>query len=558
MNQLHDYETFEDLGKNSPGPAGFKKIRVHFVFDVKHDGRHKARLVFGGHLTDDPVDSVYSGVVSLRSLRLVIFLAELNNLTLWGADVGNAYLEAYTKEKVYIVAGKGFGKLEGHTLKISKALYGLKSSGLRWHEKFADTLRHMGFEISKADPDVWMRRNDDVWEYIAVYVDDLAIAAKDPKKICDTLITKYKYKLKGVGPLSYHLGCDFFRDNDNVLCFGPKRYTKKMLQAYETIHNEKPKKYSSPIEKNDHPELDESELLSIDGQKQYQSMIGALQWVVSLGRFDIATAVMTMSRFRAEPRIGHMTRVKQIYGYLRVHNLGAIRVRTGIPDYSDLREQDFDWLNTTYGNVEELVPKDIPTPLGKEVILTTYVDANLYHDLITGRSVTGILHLINQTPIDWFTKRQATVETATYGSEFVAARIATDQIVDLRLTLRYLGVPLKTSSYLFGDNESVITSSTIPHSSLSKRHNALAYHRVREAIAAKIIKFYHINGKDNPADVLSKHCGHPQMWPHVQPLLFYSGETSDIPDIKSNGSKKPSKSAEEKEKKSNKSENQVT
>ena len=139
-----------------------------------------------------------------------------------------------------------------------------------------------------------------------------------------------------------------------------------MLDAYESTQNEKPKKASSPIEKNDHPELDESELLNIDGQKQYQSMIGALQWVVSLGRFDIATAVMTMSRFRAEPRIGHMTRVKRIYGYLRVHNLGAIRVRTGIPDYSDLREQDFDWLNTTYGNVEELVPKDIPTPLGKK------------------------------------------------------------------------------------------------------------------------------------------------------------------------------------------------
>ena len=72
-----------------------------------------------------------------------------------------------------------------------------------------------------------------------------------------------------------------------------------MLDAYESMHNEKPKKYSSPIEKNDHPELDESDILNLDGQKQYQSMVGALQWVVSLGRFDIATAVMTMSRFRA-------------------------------------------------------------------------------------------------------------------------------------------------------------------------------------------------------------------------------------------------------------------
>ena len=111
----------------------------------------------------------------MRSLRLVIFLAELNGLEVWGADIGNAYLEARTKEKVYIIAGKGFGEFEEHTLVIDKALY-----GLRWHEKFSDTLRDMRFHISKGDPDIWMRKNGDIWEYIAVYVDDLAIAAKDP------------------------------------------------------------------------------------------------------------------------------------------------------------------------------------------------------------------------------------------------------------------------------------------------------------------------------------------------------------------------------------------
>ena len=525
MAQLNEYETFKDLGKGSPGPVGYQKIRVHFVYAVKHDGRHKARLVAGGHLTETPIDSVYSGVVSLRSLRIVIFLAELNGLELWGADVGNAYLEAHTKEKVYIVAGKGFGALEGHTLVISKALYGLRSSGLRWHERFSDTLRDMGFEISKADPDVWMRKNGNVWEYIAVYVDDLAIAAKDPKSICDRLMKDYGYKLKGVGPLTFHLGCDFFRDKDGVLCFGPKKYIQKMMEAYEVMYGEKPKESGSPLEKNDHPELDESQVLESDGQKRYQSMIGALQWVISLGRFDVATPVMTMSRFRAEPRHGHKERLKRIYGYLRKFKDGAIRVRTGKPDYSDLEDVEYDWMYTTYGNVTEAVPLDLPEALGKSVVLTTYVDANLYHDLITGRAVTGILHLINSTPIDWYTKRQATVETATYGSEFVAARIATDQIIDLRLTLRYLGVPVETSTYLFGDNKSVVTSSTIPHSLLSKRHNALAYHRVREAIAAKILKFFHIEGTTNCADILSKHCGHAQLWPMVRPLLFWSGDT---------------------------------
>ena len=104
------------------------------------------------------------------------------------------------------------------------------------------------------------------------------------------------------------------------------------------------------------------------------------------------------------------------------------------------------------------------------------MDANLNHCLATGRSVTGCLHFVNHTPIDSYSKRQATVETATYGSEFVASKTATEQIIDLRHTLSYLGVPIKTKSYLFGDNRSVVTSSTLPHSTLGKRHNILAFH----------------------------------------------------------------------------------
>ena len=194
----------------------------------------------------------------------------------------------------------------------------------------------------------------------------------------------------------------------------------------------------------------------------------------------------------------------------------------------ELKEQNYDWMHTTYENAQEIIPTNLPKAAGKSVALTTYVDANLYHDFVTGRSVTGIIHIVNQTPIEWYSKRQATVETATYGSEFVAARIATDQIIDLRMTLRYLGVPVEHSTYMFGDNESVVKSSTIPHSSLSKRHNALAYHRVREAIAAGIVKFYHIKGEENPADIVSKHWGRAQVWHLIKPLLFFSGETTDL------------------------------
>ena len=128
------------------------------MYNVKHNGRQKAPLVAGGHLTDVPAESVYSGVVLLCSLRICIFLAELNGLRVHAANIGKAYLEAKNKEKVYIIGGPDFGELEGHTLVIHKALYSLRSSGLRWHEKFANTLCDMGFTPSKADPDAQERQ----------------------------------------------------------------------------------------------------------------------------------------------------------------------------------------------------------------------------------------------------------------------------------------------------------------------------------------------------------------------------------------------------------------
>jgi hypothetical protein len=168
----------------------------------------------------------------------------------------------------------------------------------------------------------------------------------------------------------------------------------------------------------------------------------------------------------------------------------------------------------------------MPEPLGKPVVLTTYVDANLYHDMITGRAITGIVHFINKTPFEWYCKKQATAESATFSSKFVATRTSVEQIIDNRISLCYLGVPIKGKTYMFGDNKSVVTNSTVPHSELKKRHVALAYHKTREAIAAGTIAFQQISGALNPADILSKHWGFAEAWPRLRPIMFWMGDTN--------------------------------
>ena len=385
-------------------------------------------------------------------------------IEVWGADTGNAYLEAKTKEKLYVVAGPEAEELEGHILDIYKVLYGLKSSGLRWAQRIHDVMLDMGFSPCKADPCVLLRKAkcSTKYEYVAIYVDDLLIASTCTSEFLDTLKKKHNLKITGDGPLKYHLGCDYHLSPDGTLVALPKKYITKILDSFHQMFpGETLPQVKSPLDKNDHPELDNLELAYEDLITKFMCMIGQLQCAVTLGRYDILADVMSMSCFRLAPKVGHIERMKRIDRYLSRTKQYALMFRTQEPNHMHLPELEYDWTRI-YGNVIEEIPMDASEPLGKSRTTATFLDANLLHDLITARSVTAVLHFFNLTPGDWYSKRQATVENATYGSEFVAAKTATEQIVELRQTLRYLGVPIKSKAYMFGDNKFVVTSSMVP------------------------------------------------------------------------------------------------
>ena len=215
-----------------------------------------------------------------------------------------------------------------------------------------------------------LSKDDTHYEYIAVYVDDLAICMQDPQAFCDTLKEKFKLKLKGVDPISYHLGLDkpemkmepLLQIQGNMLAksLSPmkrcleknqrrlRKYVGKILESYEKMFAEKPKKTRTQLVAGDHPENDLSDFCDQDQIKEYQMIVEQLIWLSGLGRFDIAVHVMTMSRLRQQPRVGHLERLKRIIGYLADFPQGSLRFRTHEPDYSNLPHKEYGWQRTVY------------------------------------------------------------------------------------------------------------------------------------------------------------------------------------------------------------------
>jgi hypothetical protein len=160
-------------------------------------------------------------------------------------------------------------------------------------------------------------------------------------------------------------------------------------------------------------------------------------------------------------------------------------------------------------------------PKGLSVRQTITVDANFAHCQVTGRSAMGAIFEVQGTIVGHFSRRQSTVETATYASEFVAARAALDEGIAIQYELRMLGAPVDGLMWMFRDNKSMIDSASEPAGRLHKRHLILSWHRLREKAAMGIVLYVHIKSQENVADCLTKHLSHGPLWALIKDKLFY-------------------------------------
>ena len=493
---------------------GFQEIKCHVIFDVKMDFTRKARFVAGGHLTEAPGSITYSSVVSRDSIRLAFLIAGLNDLDVLAGDVTNAYLNAPCREKIWFEGQLETGEDRGKVLIITRALYGLKSSGAAWRADLAATLRDLHFSSTQADPDVWIRSAETHYEMILVYVDDILIFSKDPRTIMNQLGEFYELKPESVKEPDLYLGANIekiqVKDGRTVYGMSSRTYVKNSVKVVEALLREddpdaKLKSTAkNPFPSGYKPELDVTLELNDQMTSRYLQLMGILRWAIELGRIDIFVEVSQLSQYQALPRQGHLEAAYHIFAYLKHHETSRIAFDPKTPIVNDRAfNTDADWTDF-YGDVREELPPKMPKPLGKPVCISCFVDANHAGNVITRRSHTGVLIYVQNAPIIWFSKRQNTVESSSFGSEFVALRIAKEMLVALRYKLRMFGVPIEGPCNVFCDNNGVVKNTSIPESTLMKKHNAINYHAIREAVAAKIIRVGKEDGLTNLADLFTK------------------------------------------------------
>jgi hypothetical protein len=507
VQALTDLDCFEFKERDFKLDQSYQRTTLHIVFDVKQDLRRKARLVAGGHLIETLGHQVYSSTVKGISVRLLHVIAHKAGLKQLVGDVGNAYVNADTNEKVWARAGKEFGELEGSVIIIKKALYGLATSGERWHKHFADSLLGLGFTPTRYDRDVWLRKYKDgkSYEYICIHVDDFCITSKDPEKVMASI--KEIYNIKSSGDLEYFLGNDYKIDKKGRLNIGCRTFINEAINRVEKMCDILPK-FKTPMAAGDHPEEDSSDLLHDDDHKKYHSLIGLLTWSVVIGRFDVAFATASLSRFSSCPRKGHLNRVLRVFGYLKGRpNLrlicdsrdpifqdegGALEF-----DYTELLKDQYPW-------AKEEVDENVPEALIDEISLTCFVDSDHFHDTVTRRSITGLVLFLGRTPVLFQSKRQGAIETSTYSSEFCAMKTAVEEVHALRYMMRCLGVKVEHATPILGDNKAVIQNATLPESLLKKKHVAIAYHKTRESAASGATHPLKTKGDWNFADIFTK------------------------------------------------------
>lgn len=455
-------------------PIGVKPIGLKWVFKLKRnsDGsinKYKARLVAKGYVQQYGVDyeEVFAPVARIETIRLLISLAASHGWEIHHLDVKTAFLHGDLKETVYVTQPEGFEVRgsEGKVYKLNKVLYGLKQAPRAWNDKLNNILMELSFTRCLKEPSVYHKRVSGELLIIAVYVDDLFVTGTNMGVIREFKTEMAtKFEMSDLGKLSYYLGIEVVQHN-GCITLNQSRYAQKILEETGMSNSNAvqiPMDAGLKMAKSEHEREIEA--------TSYRKTVGCFRYLLHT-RPDLSYCVGVLSRYMQSLRESHGVALKQCLRYLKG--------------------------STTYGLTFERSTLNARELVG-------YSDSSYNVDPDDGRSTTGHIFYLGNSPVTWCSQKQDTVALSSCEAEFMAGTEAARQAIWLQdLLSEVMGIP-REKVVIRIDNQSSIALTRNPVFHGRSKHIHTRYHFIRECVERGLIKVEHVPGNEQKADILTK------------------------------------------------------
>ena len=439
--------------------------------------QYKARYVARGfsQLPDIDYQETFAPTARMTSIRTLIQIAVQNDMIIHQMDVRTAYLNAPIDRDIFVEQPLGY-EVKGENddilvFKLQKSLYGLKQSGRNWNDTLNTHLCDLGFNKSKNDPCIYMKKSvfHDSFVYILTNVDDILVLACNESELMQTKTSlKDKFKMKDLGQINYYLGIEFYVEHDSIsMC--QSKYVMSILHTFG-MTDCKPRHTPCEMNINKLP----NDVLDDNEHKIYRQIVGALIYLMTCTRPDIAFVVTNLSQFMSKPTSGHMIMAKHVLRFLKgtiYHKLIFIKSENSL---SIDGWCDADWASS--------------------------------HDR---KSISGYcFYLFNKSPlISWKSRKQPTVALSTCEAEYMALVSAIQEGIYL---ISLINEIQQTNLQFFSlrcDNTSAIALGNNPVQHQRTKHIDIKYHFIRQHIQKGSVDLSYVQSECNLADVFTKPVG---------------------------------------------------
>ena len=450
-------------------PLDKRVLSNKWIFKVKRDSlgsinRFKARLVVRGCLQRKGRDfsETFAPVVRFETIRTILSIAVGKSWNLKQFDVKTAFLYGEIDTEVYVQQPEGFQDGTNRVCKLIKSLYGLKQAPRCWNYRFVSFIKTLKFVVSYSDTSLFIYSENEVIVLLALYVDDGLIVSNSKEKLDEVLMSLKREFQIVISDLNYYLGIQIDILNDNSIFIHQTTYIRHVLEKFGMSEC---KTVKTPIETisnlKNYDSVEKSNL-------NYREVVGSLMYLAQVTRPDICFPVSFVSRYLDNPTAVHFTMVKRILRYLK-----------GTAD-----------MGLLYGD-------------GGSQKLDCYSDSDFGNDVLSRRSMSGVLLKLGNNPVIWSSRRQNVVALSTTEAEYIAASEAVKEMIWLRRMVNEI-FKKTIRPVLFVDNQSSIKLIKNPEFHRKTKHIDVKYHFVREKYDEKIFEIVYVPTDEQQADVFTK------------------------------------------------------